>query len=1583
MDVPIPAQCPQCGTPLPAGALAGLCPACLLRAGAAADTVSEAKQPFFNPPTIAELAAKFPQLQVIELIGKGGMGAVYKARQIQLDRVVALKILPPGIGADPAFAERFAREAKALARLNHPGIVTIYDFGCADGLFYFFMEFVDGVNLRQLLHAGRVSPREALAIVPQICDALQFAHDQGIVHRDIKPENILLDRRGRVKVADFGLAKIVGGETREPIADAGAPAASPQLTDAGKTMGTPQYMSPEQKEHPEAVDHRADIYALGVVFYQMLTGELPGKKIEPPSNKVQIDVRLDEVVLRALENKPELRYQQASVLKTEVETIATSAGSSRREEAPPKQAEAVSQRNPLGTLTGLGLIVARLTYSVVALILILLIIQSHRPAPAIPISQSEFWDRFQSNQIARATIIVDQKALPLVEITGTFFRTDRKGQATKEEVPFVVHNAWLTPDETTKLSASDRVATRAPNMVWGELLWQIAPFIVLGLVIFGLVALILTATIYGVRRIVQGRSPDRRGQEPRLSPLAVAGALCLPFSFLPVIWFVWYVKTTTQTNTPMTHDTSWLNISMSIAGFMALVLIAPLVTTILGWMAVNQIRNSSGRLVGLKLAVFEGLFFPLLVADALICGLWTVLAKITADWRGPGATGSLFFNGADFLVWATLVILTIIWADTKVVRRVWRAMKIPSTTLPTPEPRALPLAVAIFLPPTPLTRFLNWLGMILITSWLVLLTLVYFGYPRPNNFTHYFGPVCMFYAAVACAELWYRAGKSEWHKSFGSRKVFRAMMMTVCVGGVISLLVDFSGIESDRWHWTTAANLQPGWQIGSTSFPRGDSIEITSVARTDTEMTVRGHYNLVSADSARLALFITTTNHPNTATDPRQTLQISKGSGDFTLVHPHVVPGLPHINLYDTNGNPFAELYFGTSAEANEERQHFASRQSPVYPGDWIWEPNSAILDRVPSIFLLRLTKFPTNSLPTEMSGKDRYLARRQTLKDLIKTTWSQKNSSLAIKIEANLPEDNFDFIVAADPKWPDRLQSEIDRRFHLNEQIEGNAVIVRAATSNVVATAAADKVFLDATGARFESASSTNGGLFIPWSIGPSSRTTATNAALLVPPATTRPDGWAPTLAAGEKPDFNHILQEAKGLMDRGSFEDALQRYLWYFNHALEYDPAQAGVRLSTGISDWVELGRRYPPAKQALIAIRDEDSRKLTSGEGYANLFADVSSINRELQDDDATYELYKIIRQKDPQLAQQCYFWAESLLVAKGEYQWCYDHMGDPQFRFDNIKRLHEMDAANQKRMAETHKRSRQMIAELNQKNGRTNAPAYSPPDTSAMLNKFSEDRFVGQVSQLVEILVGAGHQAEAEKIRDQALEIMDDPRLKSAVEDAKGRIQQRATRLPEPGTNEANSTNFVTRLNDHQRVVLDWTDRQFRNFRDARTFAGWSEAERATLERRSLDALQGPQSTDYYQAINTLGALRSTAAVPALSQIAFDRAEKDNRDRWMATRALGMIGDVSAVPSLIHLLYHPNANTRWWAQISLVRLTGQNFGGDWTAWGRWWNSQNGTPPFTPEIILWSADQPAGERLTESIQSRDTDWLKALTQ
>src|ERR1017187_4470740 len=310
--------CPSCHKPLPPDVPLGLCPECLMKAGLNTGTepgVEGAQGSGFVPPPVADIAKLFPQLEVLEFIGKGGMGAVYKARQPNLDRLVALKILPPTAAGDPGFAERFNREARALARLNHPNIVAVHDFGKAGALHYLVMEFVDGGNLRQIEQAGRLAPEQALAIVPQICEALQFAHNEGIVHRDIKPENILLDKKGRVKITDFGIAKMLG-----------LTAGQAPLTGARDVVGTPHYMAPEQIERPQTVDHRADIYSLGVVFYEMLTGELPLGKFAPPSRKVQMDVRLDEVVLQALEKEPELRYQQASHVKTAIETIARSEG---------------------------------------------------------------------------------------------------------------------------------------------------------------------------------------------------------------------------------------------------------------------------------------------------------------------------------------------------------------------------------------------------------------------------------------------------------------------------------------------------------------------------------------------------------------------------------------------------------------------------------------------------------------------------------------------------------------------------------------------------------------------------------------------------------------------------------------------------------------------------------------------------------------------------------------------------------------------------------------------------------------------------------------------------------------------------------------------------------------------------------------------------------------------------------------------------------------------------------------------------------------------------------------------------------
>ena len=179
-----------------------------------------ARQP---PPSIETVQAAFPQLEVLEFIGQGGMGWVFKARQPKLNRFVALKLLPSSLAErDVSFAGRFEREGQLLARLHHPNIVAVHDSGAAGGFFYLLMEFVEGVNLRQAMRSSRFTPTQALAIVPHICDALQFAHDEGVLHRDIKPENILLDAKGRVKLADFGIAKLIGEHRGTPSAGGSA-----------------------------------------------------------------------------------------------------------------------------------------------------------------------------------------------------------------------------------------------------------------------------------------------------------------------------------------------------------------------------------------------------------------------------------------------------------------------------------------------------------------------------------------------------------------------------------------------------------------------------------------------------------------------------------------------------------------------------------------------------------------------------------------------------------------------------------------------------------------------------------------------------------------------------------------------------------------------------------------------------------------------------------------------------------------------------------------------------------------------------------------------------------------------------------------------------------------------------------------------------------------------------------------------------------------------------------------------------------------------------------------------------------------
>ena len=315
--------CPNCRKPLPPDVPMGLCPECLIKSGFPTGTEPDAGSVGrFVPPPVEEIAKLFPQFEILNFIGKGGMGAVYKARQPGLDRFVALKVLPPAVANDPGFAERFNREARALARLSHPNIVVVYDFGKAGELHYLVMEFVDGANLREVERAGRLSPDQALAIVPQICEALQFAHNEGIVHRDIKPENLLLDKRGRVKITDFGIAKIMG-VTEGKVS----------LTGAKDVMGTPHYMAPEQILGKK-VDERADIYSLGVILYEMFSGVPPysrgdhmsvmyqhvqGKARPPIDINKELPVELNNLVVKCMSLDKAKRAQSMDELRLSLE----------------------------------------------------------------------------------------------------------------------------------------------------------------------------------------------------------------------------------------------------------------------------------------------------------------------------------------------------------------------------------------------------------------------------------------------------------------------------------------------------------------------------------------------------------------------------------------------------------------------------------------------------------------------------------------------------------------------------------------------------------------------------------------------------------------------------------------------------------------------------------------------------------------------------------------------------------------------------------------------------------------------------------------------------------------------------------------------------------------------------------------------------------------------------------------------------------------------------------------------------------------------------------------------------------------
>ncbi|MDP0490210.1 MAG: protein kinase [Verrucomicrobiota bacterium JB023] len=284
-------QCRTCEAELPDDG-SGYCPRCLF--GTA--LVELTKESLGDAPEWHRMEDYLEDFQFVGELGRGGTGAVYEAIEKKSGQRVAVKVLAPALAENPEFGERFRREARVLAALRHENLVRVRDWGERNHLMFLTMDFVQGGDVAGLLaKEGRLPLGEAVRVLQEACLGMEEAHRQGILHRDLKPGNLLLDKAGSVRVADFGLAKEVGQ------------ASSLGLTVTQARMGTPRYMAPEQLEGAE-VDERTDVYALGVVFYELLAGRPPGGNFALPSELLGLDERVDEFVLRAMSDHPADRF---------------------------------------------------------------------------------------------------------------------------------------------------------------------------------------------------------------------------------------------------------------------------------------------------------------------------------------------------------------------------------------------------------------------------------------------------------------------------------------------------------------------------------------------------------------------------------------------------------------------------------------------------------------------------------------------------------------------------------------------------------------------------------------------------------------------------------------------------------------------------------------------------------------------------------------------------------------------------------------------------------------------------------------------------------------------------------------------------------------------------------------------------------------------------------------------------------------------------------------------------------------------------------------------------------------------------
>jgi serine/threonine protein kinase len=1208
-----PKRCPKCGATIPTEAPQELCPKCLLLEASIPTETGQGAQGKSAPPSHAELAAAFPQLEILELIGQGGMGFVFKARQPKLDRFVALKILPQSLADDPAFAERFTREGRVLAKLNHPNIVTIHDFGQANGFFYLLMEFVDGVNLRQAMKVGRFTPAQALAVVPKICEALQFAHNEGILHRDIKPENILLDARGRVKIADFGIAKLVGAEAAGragsplPAADArgddgayGETRPTPALTETGKVLGTPHYMAPEQLEKPGDVDHRADIYSLGVVFYEMLTGELPIGRFAPPSEKSGADPRVDEVVFHALEKERERRTQTAGEVKTQVETIASSTGAKVLGKSPAAVASAttsVRRANPgmaghLRRGKQVGLLVFVLTVVVVTFITFI-----------IP-----------DSYMATARIKLEQVAPSGSEISPSY-----DPYMIQTEVEVIQSDFTVLSRVIENLKLDERWGRRIANR-------KLKPAEAIGL----LMARLDIRPLRNTQLLQIRASSDSPTEAAEIANAVVESYRAFNQNQI---------------------ESYYREHKAVAANSMALVPVHKLVQVEIVSLAVPPLRPSSPNIsldivIGILLGAVLGLFL-----GGMAAFLAALKSRLAPEGGGqiqlPRSSGSGWKIAA--IIVAGVMLILVIAAGLLLSHRA-------AHTSRPQEQAAQPIATNV--PPASAETWSPTLA----------------PGEKPD-----------FMKILDDAKALMEQGRYE------------------------------ESLQRHIWYFNHSRN-DAGQKGVRVSFALADWIELGRryPKAKQALIEIRDHdAREFSEGRGYSELFLETSSLNRELQDDGATLAL------FKTIHQQDKQLAGQCYYYAEDLLMQKGEYELCLNCIGDPQAHFESiRRS------WEMQRNSQQrMEEMRKQYPVRAPRVPIGAFaPPDMGqmATNNFVGQVCKLVEILVATDHKADAEKIHDQAVALLDDA-------------RLKSAVS---------DAEERIKKIRTPIAIYQQFVESPTLFSTNLSKPSASVERG---------------------------------SPTLAPGEKPDFQKILDEAKDLMSKGDYEEALQHYLWYFNHSRN-DAGQKGVRLSFALSDWIELGRRYPKARQALIEIRDGDARELSKGRGYLELFTEVSSINTLLGDEEATYALFKSIGEQDKKLAQQCYDdVVEPMLVQRGEYELCMSYISDPQKKFESIRQWWERMKKAGKPAQDVWRQRVERMGEMAKTPNSIfpNGQVLYPPD----LREFADAAFVGQTLNLIEILVGTGHREEAEKIRDQAVAILDDPRLKSAISDAEEKIRNK--------------------------------------------------------------------------------------------------------------------------------------------------------------------------------------------------------------